>query len=121
MLLGKVLKFLLFMLIVSVVIATFGGCGQTPLTPPELDARIEHELDRQEKFALFQYVCDKLRGTLYVQYPVRRCPKRSSVCMPHRLDWDFHYMDAADIMPGAMDWRPNVGNNLTCVRWGVEF
>ena len=87
------------------------GCA-TPMSDLE---RLEHELDRKEKYSYFKAVCVEMKGYLFSYNPYKPCTRID--CMPHRMDWDFYYLPIDPKRPPhKMDWRPRPGNTLVCAR-----
>ena len=94
----------------SLLLLLLSGCT----TMSDLE-RVEHELDRVEKYSFFEEACMEMKGYLFVYKAYRPC--RRSGCIPHRVDWDFYYLkERNDRLPGSLDWRPKAGNSITCAR-----
>ena len=65
------------------------SCTQTPLTPEQIAAKEIHEMERVEKYAIWEKACLQAGGIIFFRN-VLHSSRRQSV--PRRSDWDFYYL-----------------------------
>ena len=105
---------ILMLLLAALVVAT--ACETTPLTPEEIQARADHELDRRERFVAWRQWCKDRNYAFGNDGWVRtRCDYSGDPeCIAHRSDWDFRYVGAVDLTERNPSWAPRAGNNIIC-------